>query len=258
MFSTEHILTFIGFLLMGSALGFVGGLFGIGGGIITIPLLGIFFGYNQQLAQGTVLLLVIPTATTGLVQYLRRVTLDWKIVGMLFVTALPLTAVMSHVATLLPSSLLRYAFVVFLLVLAGYIARRAWMLGKREPRKRLPLQFAAALGVVCGVVSGLFTVGGSIFSVPMLTEYFEQPQIVAQATSLAFSLPGVLISLAVYGMAGDVNWAMGIPLAIGGMSTASFGVAVAHRLPERRLRFLFVGFILVCAVALFVRARELS
>lgn len=258
MFTIGHILTFVGFLLMGGALGFTGGLFGIGGGIITIPLLGVFFGYSQQLAQGTVLLLVIPTVATGLVQYLRRLRIDWRIVGAMFVTALPITAAFSHVATLVPSSTLRYAFVVFLLALAGYIARRAWMLGKRAPRKRLGLPWAAALGVVSGAVSGLFTIGGSIFSVPMLTEYFEQPQIVAQATSLAFSLPGVLVSLVVYGLAGDVNWAVGVPLAIGGMSTATWGVAVAHRLPERRLRFLFVGFIVLSAVALFVRARELA
>ena len=249
---------FIGFVLMGGALGFTGGLFGIGGGIITIPLLGILFGYNQQLAQGTVLLLVIPTASVGFVQYLRRVKLDWKLVGALCITALPITVVASHIATLVPSSTLRYGFVVFLVILAAYIARRAWMLGKREQRTRLPLPYAWALGVFCGIVSGLFTVGGSIFSVPMLTEYFEQPQIAAQATSLAFSLPGVFISVAVYGMAGDVNWAVGIPLALGGMSTASFGVAVAHRLPERTLRFLFVGFIMICAIALFIRARELA
>jgi uncharacterized membrane protein YfcA len=252
------MLAFIGFVLMGGALGFTGGLFGIGGGIITIPLLGILFGYTQQLAQGTVLLLVIPTASVGLVQYMRRVKLDWPLVGALAVTALPITVAASHFATLMPSSTLRYAFVVFLLMLAAYIGRRAWMLGKRAPRTRLGLPFAATLGVVCGIVSGLFTVGGSIFSVPMLTEYFEQPQIVAQATSLAFSLPAVFISVAVYGLAGDVNWGVGIPLAIGGMSTASFGVAVAHRLPERTLRFLFVGFIMICAIALFIRARELA
>ena len=242
---------------MGCALGFVGGLFGIGGGIITIPLLGIFFGYSQQLAQGTVILLVIPTATTGMVQYMRRVKIDWRLIGVLCVTALPLTLVFAHVATLLPSSALRYGFVVFLLALAGFIARRAWMLGKRETRTRLPLGLAAVLGAVSGVVSGLFSVGGSIFSVPMMTEYFEQSQLAAQASSLAFSLPGVYLSLVVYALAGDVHWAVGIPLAIGGMSTASLGVAVAHRLPERRLRFLFVGFILICALALFVRAREL-
>jgi uncharacterized membrane protein YfcA len=252
------VLTFVGFLLMGGVLGFIGALFGLGGGIITIPLLGIFFGYSQQLAQGTVLLLVIPTATTGLVQYIRRVKIDWKMVAALSLTAIPITALFSHIATRLPSSGLRYAFVVFLLAIAAYTARRAWMLGKRPPRKRLGLPWAAALGTVSGAVSGLFTVGGAIFSVPLLTEYFEQPQIAAQATSLASGMPGVFVSLAVYGFAGDVNWSVGIPLAIGGLSTASIGVALAHRLPERRLRFLFVGFIVICAITLFVRARELG
>lgn len=252
------IAQFAGFLLMGAVLGFCGSLFGIGGGVITIPLLGIFFGYTQQLAQGTAMLLVIPTATTGLVQYLRRVGVDWRLVSVLLVTAFPVTVVFARVATQLPSSALRYAFVVFLLVLGAYIARRAWMLGKRAPRKRVGLAWAGLLGIACGVVSGLFTVGGAIFSVPLLTEFFEQPQVKAQATSLAFGMAGVYVSLVVYALAADVNWAVGIPLAIGGMSTASFGVSLAHRLPERRLRFLFVGFIAICAVFLFVRARELG
>jgi uncharacterized membrane protein YfcA len=243
---------------MGGALGFFGGLFGIGGGIITIPLLGILFGYSQQLAQGTVLILVIPTASVSLVQNLRRVRLDWPLVCIAGATALPITFVAAHIATRIPSTTLRYGFVAFLLILAAYIARRAWMLGRRAPRARLPLPWAVAVGAISGAVSGLFTVGGSIFSVPLMTEFFEQPQIAAQAMSLAFSLPGVLISVVVYAMAGDINWSVGIPLAIGGMSSASFGVAVAHRLPERRLRFLFVGFVLVCAIALFVRALELA
>jgi uncharacterized protein len=242
---------------MGGVLGFAGGMFGIGGGIIAIPILGIFFGFGQQLAQGTALVLVIPTALVGFAQYLRRIKIDWRLVGALAVTALPITTIAAHVATLLPGRALRFAFVAFLVVLAAYIARRAWMLGRRAPRERLPLPFAFPLGAFCGTISGFFSVGGSIFSVPMLTEFFAQPQIVAQATSLAFSGPGVFLSIAVYGFAGDISWATGIPLAIGGMSTASFGVAVAHRLPERALRFLFVGFILIAAVALFVRATEL-
>lgn len=243
---------------MGATLGFTGSLFGIGGGIITIPLLGIFFGYTQQLAQGTVLLLVIPTATVGLVQYIRNVKVDYRIVAVMIVTALPMTAVFSRIATRLPSSALRYTFVVFLFVVAAYTARRAWLLGKRPPRPRLHLGWVAPLGLASGAISGLFTVGGAIFSVPLMTEYFDQPQISAQAIALLFGVPGVLISLIVYGLAGDVNWSVGLPLALGGMISASFGVAVARRLPERQLRFLFVGFVVICATALFVRARELS
>src|SRR5471032_1584762 len=112
---------------MGCALGFFGGLFGIGGGVIAIPILGIFFGFQQQLAQGTAIVLVLPTALAGLYQYLRRISLDWSIVGALAVTALPITVLASHVVVLLPSRPVRYGFVVFLVALALYIARRAWM-----------------------------------------------------------------------------------------------------------------------------------
>ena len=243
---------------MGAALGFIGGLFGIGGGIITIPILGIFFGMQQQLAQGTALLLVIPNVIVSVIQYLRRVTIDWRVVALLAVTAFPFTVGTARVATLLPSSSLRYAFVVFLIVIAAFIAWRAWLLGRVVPRERLPLPYAGVLGVVCGVISGLFTVGGSIFCVPMLTEYFAQSQLIAQASALIFVAPGLFASIAVYGGAGDIDWFVGIPLALGTVTTASYGVAVAHKLPERRLRFLFVGFILICATALYVRARELS
>jgi uncharacterized protein len=247
-----------GFLVMGALLGFAGGLFGIGGGIITIPVLGIFFGFSQQLAQGTAMLVVLPTVCIGLVQYLHRVRVKWKLAATLGVSAFPLTAFTSRLATLLPSSELRYAFVAFLLALAAYIARRAWMLGRVGLRKRLPLWWAVPLGFFCGTVSGLFTVGGAIFSVPIMTEFFAQSQIVAQATSLAFALPGVIVSVIVYGLAGDVDWFVGVPLAIGAIGSATFGVALAHRLPERTLRLLFVVFVLICAAALYVRARELA
>ena len=170
-----------------------------------------------------------------------------------------MTVVASHVATLLPSSTatlrVRACFLLFSRVhrAACVDARQA-----RTAQARRACRMRRCSASICGFVSGLFTVGGAIFSVPMLTEYFEQPQIVAQATSLAFSLPGVFVSLAVYGLAGDVNWAVGIPLAIGGMSSASFGVPSRTGCPSASCGFCSSGLSCVCAVALFVRARELA
>ena len=46
------------YLVLGAALGTVGGLFGIGGGLIAIPVLGVLFGLDQQIAQGTALVMV--------------------------------------------------------------------------------------------------------------------------------------------------------------------------------------------------------
>ena len=57
---------------LGSALGAVGRLFGIGGGLIAIPALGLLYGMDQQLAQGTALVMIAPNVLIGFWQYRRR------------------------------------------------------------------------------------------------------------------------------------------------------------------------------------------
>src|SRR6185503_20256486 len=59
-------------LALGAALGFLGGLFGIGGGIIAIPVLSLVFGMDQHLAQGTTLVMVVPNVMLGLWRYYKR------------------------------------------------------------------------------------------------------------------------------------------------------------------------------------------
>ena len=105
----------------------------------------------------------------------------------------------------------------------------------------------AAGGCGSGVFSGLFTVGGGLVATPMLVRGFGQRQAAAQGLALALVVPGSLIALTTYARADQVNWSLGAPLALGGLSTISWGVACARRLPERVLRAVFVGFLLVTA-----------
>jgi uncharacterized membrane protein YfcA len=198
--------------------------------------------------------MIIPNVVVGLYSYLRAVKIDWRMVGVLIVTSFPVTALTARFATVIPSHTLRVAFVAFLVVIAGYIAYRALRLDRGERRASLGLPFAALLGAVTGVLSGLFTIGGAIFSVPLFTTFFGMTQVAAQATSLAFVTPGAFISLAVYGMAADIDWAIGVPMAVGGVLAVPYGVRVARALPDKKLRLLFVGFVLVCATALFIHA----
>ena len=92
-------------------------------------------------------------------------------------------------------------------------------------------------------------------TVPAMTMFFGQTQVEAQGMALAFAVPTTVLTTATYAFAGDVDWAVGIPLAIGGVVTVSIGVDVAHRLPERALRSLFIGFVVIVAIALFLKAR---
>ena len=125
---------------------------------------------------------------------------------------------------------------------------------------RIAAATAAGLGLVGraglagGVVSGLFGVGGAFIAPPVLTALFGVRQVEAQGLALALVCPGPSSRLATYAGAGQVDWGLGVPLAIGGIAAIPLGVAAAHRLPERRLRFAFCGMLTFTAGLLALHA----
>jgi hypothetical protein len=115
---------------------------------------------------------------------------------------------------------------------------------------RQPWPWLGVLGGAAGALGGLFGVGGAVLAVPVLTNLFGASQLVAQGLSLALALPSTAVTLLTYALHGHVDWGMGVPLALGGLLSISWGVKLAHALPERVLRGLFCGFLVLCAVLL--------
>ena len=238
---------------LGAVSGLFGGLFGIGGGVLAIPLLGMLYGLHQQAAQGTTLLMVVPNVLFGFWRYHRRVGLDIRIAATLGLTALISAYPVARLTTGLDPHALRLAFAAFLAVLAALIGWRTWNRGAAPARRAtLGWGWTALVGISGGVVSGLFGVGGAFITPPLLTAFFGVRQIEAQGLALALVCPGTVVSLVVYAEAGQVEWGVGIPLALGGIAAISSGVALAQRLPERRLRLGFCGLLIVTAVLLAV------
>lgn len=244
------------FLVLGGFIGALGGLFGIGGGLIAIPVLGVLFGLDQQHAQGTALVMVSPTVLVGLLNYARRAGFDRQIAATLAATAVPLTYAGAYVAVHVPSRPLRMGFGAFQLLLALWTARSAL----RRPaapdaprRRRAPWWAAAFFGAGGGCVSGLFAVGGAAFAVPFLSAFFGFSQATAQGLGLALVAPGTVVGIVTYALAGDVDWGIGIPLAIGGAFCVRYGVDLAHRLPDRTLRVLFGALLGVSGVLLLLK-----
>src|SRR5258707_9715160 len=159
---------------LGGAAGFFGGLFGVGGGAIAIPLLGLLYHLDQQTAQGTTLVMVVPNVLLGFWRYRRRVGIDLRIAGALAISAMASTYPAARFATALDPRGLRLAFAAFLVILAAIIAYRTRRGSSRQPdRDPLTWGWSVPLGIVGGIVSGLVRVGGALIVPPALTAFFR-------------------------------------------------------------------------------------
>src|ERR1700681_210652 len=105
---------------LGGAAGFFGGLFGVGGGAIAIPLLGLLY-HLEQTVQGTTLVMVVPNVLLGFWRYRRQVGIDLRIAGALAILAMASTYPAARFATALDPRGLRLAFAAFLVILAAII-----------------------------------------------------------------------------------------------------------------------------------------
>jgi uncharacterized membrane protein YfcA len=242
-------------VLLGAALGSLGGLFGIGGGLIAIPALGILFGLDQQMAQGTALVMVVPNVMLALWRYHQRNHINWRHALALAVSGFLFALLGARWAVSLDAEQMRRAFVVFMVLLALYTIVRLYMKPSAPvPGLRYSWPWLVVLGCVAGLTGGVLAVGGAVVATPVLTMLFGATQVMAQGLSLALALPSTLVTLVTYAAHNHVDWALALPLAVGGLLSISLGVKLAHALPERVLRGLFALFLLVCAVLLGFKA----
>ncbi len=235
---------------LGIFLGWLGGIFGIGGGLIAIPALVGIFGFTQQLAQGTALVMIAPNVLLGFWLYRRRNPIEIKSAFLIGIPSIISTYLAASYSSSLPSRSLQIAFAIFLMAvsLSFFVKGRP---PKNSPSQSLvlPRWCLSLLGLVSGVFSGLFTVGGGLIVAPALLKFFDiSRQTAAQGLALAAVAPGAVVALLIYASQARVDWAAGIAMAVGAMISMSWGVKIAHRLPERHLRNFFAGFIFLIAL----------
>lgn len=237
--------------VLGVALGTVGGLFGIGGGLIAIPALGVLFGLDQQLAQGTALVMVVPNVLLALWRYHQRNRIELRHALPLSLCSFVFAWLGSIWAVGLDAHAMRLGFVGFLVALAIWnVARMFMKVSPASTELRHPWPWLGVLGSFAGTMGGLFGVGGAVVATPILTSVFGATQVVAQGLSLALAAPSTLVTLVTYAVHHSVDWGVGIPLAVGGLLSISWGVKLAHALPEKALRAMFCVFLVACAVML--------
>ncbi|MGB6105735.1 MAG: sulfite exporter TauE/SafE family protein [Pusillimonas sp.] len=245
---------------MGALIGFAGGVLGIGGGLLAIPLLGLVAGMNQQEAQGTALVMVIPAVLMTVRKYNQNAKIDFHAAAAGAASSVVFTWLGAQFALGIDPVLLRRIYAMFVLAVALFYVSQSLRGGKPDhaPARRQAQDFHkgwfALLGMGAGLTSGLFGVGGSVLAVPILTSMFRLSQTGAQALALTMIIPGTLVALATYAAHGQANWLIGLPMAFGSIFMVPYGVRLAYALPEPRLKLIFGCMLLVIMVLLLIKA----
>jgi uncharacterized membrane protein YfcA len=114
---------------------------------------------------------------------------------------------------------------------------------------RLRLFLILILGIVVGVASGLFGIGGGILLVPLLVLLFHFEQHTAQGTSLIALVPPVgLLAFLNYSHVNEVNWKVGLLIMPGVFLGGILGSRLAQKLSPRRMRRVFAVFLLLLGI----------
>ena len=242
-------------LLTGAIGGILSGLFAIGGAILMVPLLVWKAGMDQRRAAATSLVAIIPTAVVSSATYLVHADVDVVAAALMSAGAIVGAIAGSRLLRRLPLQYLRWMFIAFILAIAAHL-----LIAVPETVHALPLSPLVALGyltlgVLTGVASGLFGIGGAIISVPLLGSVFALSAVVAKGTALMVSIPTSLagtISNRRGGSSVDVR--VGLILGVTAAVTSVPAVYLAVALPPAVSAVTFAVLLIAIAIQLAVKA----
>lgn len=242
---------------VGLASGTMSGLFGIGGGIVIVPLLVLWLGQDQRRAAGTSLAAIVPTAVIGVVSYGLNDAVAW-VPGLLIacgsiVGALAGTRLLPRV----PLGVLRWGFIGFLLasIVAIYL-----VIPPRDAQIALTWQVGAGLiglGLFAGLMSGLLGVGGGSIVVPALTVVFGAGDLLARGTSLLMMVPAAVAGTVSNVRRGNVDGPVAAIVGVTACVGAPLGVWLATQVTPTTGTVLLSILLAVVTVQMAVRAVRL-
>ncbi|MBJ7340526.1 sulfite exporter TauE/SafE family protein [Mycolicibacterium sp.] len=242
-------------IFTGAIGGILSGLFAIGGAIVMVPLLVWRAGMDQRRAAATSLVAIIPTAIVSSATYLVHADVD--IVAAAFISggAIAGAIIGSRLLRRLPLGWLRWMFIVFILLIAAHLLTTVPEPGHSLALSPLVATGYVGLGVLTGVASGLFGIGGAIISVPLLGSVFAMSDVIAKGTALLVSIPTSLAGTMGNRHGNDpVDVRAGLILGATAAATSVPAVYLAVALPPAVSAATFAALLIAIAIQLIVKA----
>lgn len=258
-------------LAMGLAVGFISGMFGIGGGFLMTPLL-IFIGISPAVSVATVASHIAASSASGAISYWRKKAIDFPLAGMLLVGGVVGTALGVWLFTWLRSAdlldlLIAVSYVLLLGIVGGLmivesiraiirtyqgkpvVLRRAgthtWVHGLpfKVRFKQSKIYVSAIpvwiIGLIIGFIGAILGIGGAFLLVPMLIYLLRVPTATVIGTSTLLTLVTMAFATVMHATTNHLVDAMlALILMVGGVTGAQFGARAGLLMKPERLRLL--------------------
>lgn len=241
---------------IGLLAGLLAGFFGVGGGIVVIPLLILFVHFDQRQASVTSLVAIIPTSLVAASAFLASGTVPWDqtVFGLIIAIGSTITAPLGAWALRTwKTTTVRWIFIAVLLFSAIQVAYQL-------PNRDNHLEWSAgvvigliASGAVMGFVAGLLGVGGGLLLLPLLVLGFGVSDLTAKALSLIAMFPAAISGTIGSARAGTVNWKAGVSLGVPMALASIAGVWLATTTPVEWANPLLAALLIYAVVQLIIR-----
>ncbi|HMK70335.1 MAG TPA: sulfite exporter TauE/SafE family protein [Xanthobacteraceae bacterium] len=248
--------------IAGFVVGMLVGLTGVGGGSLMTPLLILLFGMHPAVAVGTDLLYAAATKTAGSVVHGFNRTIDWGVVRRLATGSVPMTVVTiaalraldinSPAARELINGVLTLALVMTAVTLVfrdKFVARYSNRLSLLPPKQVAVL--TVAVGAILGTIVSISSVGaGAIGVTSLVLLYPKLPMARIVGTDIAHAVPVTLAGGIGHWLLGTLDLPVFASLILGSVPGILLGSYAAVRIPERALRIVLAGVLVLVATKL--------
>ncbi len=238
----------------GSLVGFALGLLGGGGSILAVPLLLYVVGVKDtHLAIGTSALAVAANAFANLVAHSRAGNVKWPCATVFAISGVAGAALGAYAGRAVDGGKLLFLFGLVMVAVALAMLRPR--LAEGDPGVRINPSIAVRLigtGLVVGLLSGFFGIGGGFLIVPAIMLGSGMAMINAVGSSLVSVGAFGLTTAASYAFAGLVDWRVAGFFILGGIAGGLGGTALAGHLAPRRALLTRIFAVAVLGVAGFV------
>lgn len=228
--------------LIGLVAGFFGGLFGLGGGVIMVPLMVGILKMGQHKAHGTSLVVLIFTGIAGAITYAFKGSVDILASVLLASTAIFTTRAGAYFANALPEWKLKRSFGGFMILVTLLLLLKPYLTSIDEPVTGwVKIVILLLTGIFTGFLSGMMGVGGGTIMVPSMVLLAGITQHTAQGSSLLAMIPAGGVGAFTHWRLGNVNAGVLTGLIPGILIGTYLGGSFAYILPESVLRVLFAA-----------------